>query len=106
LEAADRKTWIQCKPHLRGGSCLVERPKQRKRDGEMEMCEGEIAVGLDASAQPGDRLDVGIEISARDTGPHHPPVGENVAGREAQRRAASNGHGQGAVARWRPCPVV
>lgn len=73
---------------------------------DLIMCEREIAVGLDASAQLSDRLDVGIEINARDTGPHHPPVGENVAGREAQRRAASNGHGQGAVARGRPCPVV
>jgi hypothetical protein len=32
---------------------------------DLKMCEREIAVGLDASAQLSDRLDVGIEINAR-----------------------------------------
>ena len=28
-KAADRKTGIECKPDLRGGPCLIERPSQR-----------------------------------------------------------------------------
>ena len=48
-------------------------------------CERKIAIGLDASAQPGNGRGVGVEMDARHAGPHHPSVSENVARREAQR---------------------
>src|SRR6516162_2468891 len=48
LEAADGKTWIKRKPHLRGGPCLVKRPKQRQGSSEVEMREREVAVCVDA----------------------------------------------------------
>ena len=48
------------------------------------MCEREIAVGLDAPAKPGHRFGIVAAPQLGSTGKHHPAVGEDIAGREAE----------------------
>src|SRR6516225_11899662 len=49
------------------------------------MREGEIAVGLDAPAQPGNRFGVVAVTQFGGTGKKHPAVSEDIAGREPER---------------------
>ncbi len=72
-------------PALRGGPRLVQRAELRQGGGEMEMREGIIAVGLDASAQPSDRFGIGAELQLGEADEHHPPEGKDIARREAKR---------------------
>ena len=49
------------------------------------MRHGMISVGLDAPAQPGNRLCAGADKQLGDTDIHRPPVGVIIARREAKR---------------------
>ena len=49
------------------------------------MGEGEVAVGLDAAAEPGKRFDALVELNLGYADPQQPPEGEYVGGREAKR---------------------
>jgi len=75
-EAADCEARFERQSGLRGSPRLIPQPEQCQRGGEMEMREGEIAVGLDAPAQPGDRLRVVAAPQLCGTGKEHPPVGD------------------------------
>src|SRR5262245_31963108 len=61
-KAANGEVRIERKSRLRGDPRLIQSPEQRQRGGKIEMREGKIAVGLDASAQPSDRFRVGTKL--------------------------------------------
>ena len=84
-EASDSKARIERKSGLRGSTRLVERPKLRQRGCKVEMGEREVAVGLDASPEPGQRFNAFVELNLGHADPQQPPEGENVGGREAKR---------------------
>jgi hypothetical protein len=55
------ETRVESKARMCGGPRLLQLAKQRQGSREKEMCDRKIAVSLDATAQPSDRIRVGTK---------------------------------------------
>ncbi len=84
-EPTEGEARIERESSAGSGLRLIQPPQLCQCSGKIEMREGQIALGIDAPAQPYDRFRVSTEKRLGATQKHHPPKRVDIVWREAER---------------------